>query len=223
MKEYLLFDADGTLYDFGKTEKIALSALFNELGIPENLLPVYHEENRKCWDMYEKGEITLEELEPLRFQLFFDRIGNNADSTEAGNEYARLLGENGILIDGAREFLDEVRERYHLEIITNGIARVQKARFKGTDTLHYFENIFISQEIGYAKPDPRFFSHVLSDLDTAPENCLVIGDSDSSDIKGAINSGIDSVFISFTGKTSSLADHSVSSYQELLSLLDDFN
>ena len=79
MKEYLLFDADGTLYDFGKTEKIALSALFNELGIPENLLPVYHEGNRKCWDMYEKGEITLEELEPLRFQLFFDRIGNNAE------------------------------------------------------------------------------------------------------------------------------------------------
>ena len=137
--------------------------------------------------------------------------------------WTSIFGENGILIDGAREFLDEVRERYHLEIITNGIARVQKARFKGTDTLHYFENIFISQEIGYAKPDPRFFSHVLSDLDTAPENCLVIGDSDSSDIKGAINSGIDSVFISFTGKTSSLADHSVSSYQELLSLLDDFN
>ena len=219
MKEYLLFDADGTLYDFGKTEKIALSALFNELRIPENLLPVYHEGNRKCWDMYEKGEITLEELEPLRFQLFFDRIGNNADSTEAGNEYARLLGENGILIDGAREFLDEVRERYHLEIITNGIARVQKARFRGTDTLHYFENIFISQEIGYAKPDKRFFDFVISTLGADKESCLVIGDSLTSDIKGAVNSGLDSVYISFSGNKSEEAQWSVSSYTELLSLL----
>ena len=223
MKKYLLFDADGTLYDFKKTESIALKALLEKYGIPETLLPVYHEGNRKCWDMYEDGKITLEELEVLRFRLFFSSIERDIDSQEAADTYAALLGDNGILIDGAREFLESIDSFYHLEIITNGIGRVQKKRFQGTDSEKYFENIFISQEIGYAKPDPRFFSHVLSDLDTAPENCLVIGDSDSSDIKGAINSGIDSVFISFTGKTSSLADHSVSSYQELLSLLDDFN
>ena len=219
MKKYLLFDADGTLYDFAATERIALSSLFRELSLSEGLLPIYHEENRKCWDMYEEGKITLKELESMRFRLFFERIGRNDDGKKAGDEYARLLGANGILIDGARELLD----RFRLEIITNGIARVQRERFASTDTIKYFDHIFISEEIGWAKPDPRFFERVLESLSASPEECLVIGDSDSSDMKGAINSGIDSVFISFAGKRSELVDRSFSSYDELLSFLDDLD
>ena len=117
MKKYLLFDADGTLYDFKKTESIALKALLEKYGIPETLLPVYHEGNRKCWDMYEDGKITLEELEVLRFRLFFSSIERDIDSQEAADTYAALLGDNGILIDGAREFLESIDSFYHLEII----------------------------------------------------------------------------------------------------------
>ena len=223
MKKYLLFDADGTLYDFKKTESIALKALLEKYGIPETLLPVYHEGNRKCWDMYEDGKITLEELEVLRFRLFFSGIERDIDSQEAADTYAALLGDNGILIDGAREFLESIDSFYHLEIITNGIGRVQKKRFQGTDSEKYFENIFISQEIGYAKPDPRFFSYVLSALKAEKDECIVIGDSESSDIKGAVLSGIDSVFISFDGKTSENADYSVSSYSALLSLINNLD
>ena len=69
-KKYLLFDADNTLYDFSATEKLALSKVFEEFGIPADLLPVYHEGNRKCWEMYEKGEMTLEKLENERFHIF---------------------------------------------------------------------------------------------------------------------------------------------------------
>ena len=220
-KRYLLFDADNTLDDFSATEKAALNRLFGKYGISTSLLPLYHAGNRECWERYEQGGLTLETLETERFRLFTEAAGLSYDAAAMGTDYSQMLGEAGIMIPGAISLLETLTKEYSLSLITNGIASVQKARIRGTDTGRFFDHVFISQEIGYAKPDSRFFSHVLSVLDTCPEQCLVIGDSLTSDIKGAANAGIDSVFISFDGKTSEEATWSVASYEELLKLLDD--
>ncbi len=218
-KKYLLFDADNTLYDFTATENVAIRRLFDRYQIDFSLLPIYHEGNRKCWDMYEHGELTLEKLETERFRLFVSAASLDRDPDAMGHDYSRFLGEAGIMIDGAVDFLKEIEGEYDLSLITNGIASVQRERIKRTDTAHFFSHIFISQEIGYAKPDKRFFDFVISTLGADKESCLVIGDSLTSDIKGAVNSGLDSVYISFSGNKSEEAQWSVSSYTELLSLL----
>ena len=70
----------------------------------------------------------------------------------------------------------------------------------------------------YSNPSCTF-----SALKAEKDECIVIGDSESSDIKGAVLSGIDSVFISFDGKTSENADYSVSSYSALLSLINNLD
>ena len=220
-KKYLLFDADNTLYDFSATEKLALSKVFEEFGIPADLLPVYHEGNRKCWEMYEKGEMTLEKLENERFHIFLKAIGSNEDPDLVGSAYSRYLGEAGIMIDGAIDLLERLEKEYHLCLITNGIANIQRERIRRTDTARFFRKIFISQEIGYAKPDKRFFDYVLTSLGTDKESCIVIGDSLTSDIQGALNAGIESVYISFDGKQSDKATWTVSSYDELVRLLED--
>ena len=219
-KTYLLFDADNTLYDFTATEKAALSRIFSKYNIPESLLPVYHQGNRKCWEMYEKGEMTLDTLENERFRIFLREIGRNEDPDTVGEEYSRFLGEEGIMIDGAVRLLENLKDRYTLCLITNGIANIQRERIRRTDTARFFHRIFISHEIGYAKPDKRFFDYVLSSLNAAASSCLVIGDSLTSDIQGALNAGIDSVYLSFDGNKSDKATWSVSSYDELLKLLD---
>ena len=218
-KKYLLFDADNTLYDFSATEKAALSRLFRKYEISENLLPVYHEGNRHCWKTYEEGGITLEELETERFRLFIEAIGRSDDPAIMGCDYSTMLGEEGIMIDGALETLEALKDRYSISLITNGIAKVQKERIRRTGTARFYDRVFISQEIGYAKPDTRFFDYVLSELKASRDECLVIGDSLTSDIKGAKDSGIESVYISFKGDISSDATWSVSSYNELLRLL----
>ena len=220
-KKYLLFDADNTLYDFTATEKAALKRLFGKYSISESLYPVYHRGNAECWARYEKGELTLEALETERFRLFAEAAGLTADPAAMGNVYAAMLGEEGIMIPGAVDFLGKIKGKYSLSIITNGIARVQRERIRRTGTESFYDSIFISQEIGYAKPDTRFFDFVLNALNASKESCLVIGDSLSSDIKGANDAGIDSVLISFSGNASSDATWSVSSYNELLSLLEN--
>ena len=216
--QYLLFDADNTLYDFSATEKAALTRLFCHYKIPESLLPVYHDGNLDCWTMYERGQLTLEALESERFRLFFQRADINENPVEAGNLYSTYPGEEGIMLPGAVEFLESLSS-FDLSLITNGIARVQKERIKRTNTARFFSHIFISQEIGWAKPDPRFFDYVLSTLHTEKEKCVVIGDSLTSDIKGANNAGIASIFFSPSGKKAETATYSATSYGEIIEIL----
>ena len=71
------------------------------------------------------------------------------------------------------------------------------------------------------KPDPGFFRRVLERIGIERNQAIVIGDSERSDIQGACNAGIESIYISFEGRRSEKADHSVASYDELRMLLDD--
>lgn len=220
MAKYLLFDADGTLYDFGKTEKIALSTLFSRYGLDysEVNIEAYHKANDYCWREYEKGSMTQDYLKGYRFTRFLESIGSAIDGVKMGYDFLTLLADNGRMIDGAVDFLKSIDNRGK-SMITNGIAVVQRGRIKGTDTLSYFDKLFISEEMGAHKPNKDYFDMVLAEIKLSPDECLVIGDSENSDIQGAINAGIESVYINFAGLKSDKATYSVSSYEELYELL----
>lgn len=222
MAKYLLFDADGTLYDFAASAEISLKKVFEKNGIAftsENF-EKYEIGNKYCWECYEKGTLTQEELKTKRFQLLFDLFSLNQSAFVAGEDYVQYLSEEGIMLPGALEFLEHTKDR-DMAIITNGIAKTQHGRFEKTDTKKYFKHIFISQEMRKQKPDKAFFDEVLKTIGKKPEECLVIGDSEKSDIKGAVNANIDSVYISFNGSKSDLATYNVSSFEELEKLLSN--
>ena len=218
----LLFDADGTLYDFKATEDISLRKVFEHYNIDydkENL-DIYHEKNAHLWDLYEKGQIDQDKIKWKRFDDFFSSLTLDYDAKEAGDLYIDYLAKNGIMIEGAVELLEKLYGRHKLYIITNGIAKTQHGRIDGTDTRKYYERIFISTEMGTQKPDKAFFDIVMEEEHLDPMRTIVIGDSEKSDIKGARNAKLRSIFISFKGEKSALADYSVSSYEELLEYID---
>ena len=221
MRRHLLFDADGTLYDFAASERYALSSLFSDLSIPYTAewIDPYHEENDRCWSMFENGEMTMEELKGARFERFFRRTGLPFDGRKAGMDYISYLGEAGFMLPGATAFIEDITKDHEASIITNGIAYTQHRRFEKTDTEKYFSHVFVSEELGVQKPDRRFFSKVLGILGLGKDDCIVIGDSEKSDIQGALNAGIESIYISFDGKESAMADHSVHSFDELSALI----
>jgi 2-haloacid dehalogenase len=85
--------------------------------------------------------------------------------------------------------------KYDVYVITNGVKRVQTKRLSLVNITKYFKKIYISEEVGYQKPNIEYFEYVLNDLKiTNKEDLLIIGDSLSSDIKGGINSGIDTMW-----------------------------
>ena len=218
----LLFDADGTLYDFKATEHISLKKVFEhyEIAYDEHNIALYHEKNSRLWDLYEKGEIEQSVIAWKRFEDFFSALGVGLDAKEAGELYTTYLAENGIMIDGAIDLLEKLYAKHNLYIITNGIAKTQHGRIDGTGTRKYYKRIFISTEMGVQKPDKAFFDMVIKEAGLDKRNTIVIGDSEKSDIKGACNAGLRSIFISFSGQKSMNADYSVSSYDELLEYID---
>ncbi len=190
----LLFDADDTLLDFHAAEKAALSRLFAAYGL--QLTGALHAEysayNQSLWHRLERGELTREQLLQTRFAGFFAQIGAKLDGPLAEKEYRGYLAEGASLIPGAREVCTELAKKHCLCIITNGISNTQRARLKAAGIEPLFRHVFISQDVGYAKPDPRFFSAVFRALPGAePERTLIVGDSLSSDILGGIRAGVD--------------------------------
>ena len=198
MKKYtaLLFDADETLLDFGRDETDALSKILDECGIEksEESIKTYKEINISLWKALERGEIDKPTLKKVRFSLFFDKIGYapKEDPFIINERYLSYLSEGGNLLDGAKELISDLYSAgYKLYIVTNGIAATQKKRLTKAGILPFFTELFVSETIGHQKPKKEYFDYVLARIDEQDKSkVLLIGDSLTSDIKGALNAGI---------------------------------
>ena len=198
--EYLLFDADNTLFDFTKAEYMAFkeTCMASNLEFSEELYIKYSEINDSLWKKIEGKEITLDFLKLERFRLLLVSEGReNSEDTillaeKMRDLYIESLGNQSCLVSGAEECVKSLSEKYKIYIVTNGIAKTQRKRFSASVINQYFEDIFISEEIGFAKPSNCYFEYVLNKIgDNDKSKYLVIGDSLTSDCDGAINYGLD--------------------------------
>ena len=197
----ILFDADNTLLDFSKSEYNSLIKTLEHYGVPvtENNINTYVKINDSLWKRLEKKEITKPELKKIRFRLFFDSIGFafGGDALEVNEHYLGLLSQCGYTMDGAEALTKKLSEAgYELYIVTNGVAKTQALRLEKSGLLPCFKDVFVSEAIGIPKPDKRFFDYVLERINEKNKNrIVVIGDSLSSDIRGAENSGLESIWL----------------------------
>ena len=187
---WLLFDADHTLFDFDLAEVKALANSFAEFGYPYNEATgqTYRTINQQIWRELERGEITPNELRTTRFLRLYNAVGIQAEPEPFSDAYLRHLANCGDLIDDAETII----QQYKLALITNGLSDVQRPRLATSPLQPYFQTITISDEIGYAKPDPRIFDAAFAQMgNPAKTEVLIIGDSLSSDMQGGVNYNID--------------------------------
>lgn len=200
--KYLLFDADNTLFDFGMAEYHAFRETCSHAGIiwSEEAYRQYSAINDALWKKLERGETTQTELKIQRFREFLDWYGFRGDTEEKavymGNDYKENLGLQTFLMPHAEDILAALVEKgYHISVVTNGISAIQRARMDASPIKQYVDDLFISEELTAAKPDTAFFDKVFTALGKPDRaECLVIGDSLSSDIDGAAAYGLDSVW-----------------------------
>lgn len=222
----LLFDVDETLLDFSRASLEAFKKLLTTYGIDytAGLYETYESVNKPLWNKLEKGEATLEEILTLRFKDFFSLIERqDINYIEAEKIYQDSLGDGAYLLDGVIQTLDLLKEKYNLYIITNGVARTQHKRLNKLNLKEYFSHIFISEEIGFRKPDINFMNYVMKEINNYnKEDYLIIGDSMSSDMGLAKNSGVDAVLISkknINTATNSSIKYKFSSVSNLIDIL----
>ena len=190
----VVFDADGTLFDFKKGEAEAVKEAFLSVGIEldDTLVADYSAINDSLWKMLERGEIEKKVLLYKRFELFSDKHGFGVDAKQMASTYMNMLSQKNYLFEGAEELCKALCDKANMYIVTNGVEFIQKNRYKNSGLERYFKGLFISGAIGSEKPSREYFDYVAANVPNfSRESALIIGDSLSSDIKGGVNYGID--------------------------------
>jgi len=219
MIKAILLDVDNTLLDFNKCACAAMYDAAREfsLPLPEDAFAAFRRINDGLWRQVEQQTLTTEELYRIRWALIFRELGIDFDGPTFEERFYHYLTTAAEKVDGADELMAYLKDKYILCIASNAPYRQQVQRMEKAGYLPYLHHLFISEEIGAAKPAPRFFEACLAALaPLRPEEVLMIGDSLTADIAGAKACGIRTCWYRHgSGKDGSMADYCVADLREI--------
>lgn len=193
MVRFVFLDLDDTLLDFHKAEGIAISRTLSSLGLTPtpDLLARYSDINRQHWEALERGEMTREQVLLGRFQVLFAQMGVDASPQGAQDAYEHFLSQGHYFLPGAPELLETLSQRYLLYLASNGTTVVQQGRIASAGIAPYFQDLFLSQQLGANKPSPAFFEACFARIPGFDrDQAVLVGDSLTSDMKGGLAAGI---------------------------------
>lgn len=228
MVEFLFLDLDDTILDFHKAERIALSKTLQELGLEptEEVLSRYHAINKWHWEQLEQGKLTRDEVLVNRFGALFREMGREVEPQLCARTYEKNLSVGHYFLPGAEEAVERLSKKYRLFLASNGTASVQKGRMTSANLYRFFEQVFVSQEIGFNKPAKEYFDACFARIPGFDrEKAMIVGDSLTSDIRGGINAGIRTVWVNPEKKScgETKPDYEIESLSQLEGLLEGEN
>ncbi|PTN08412.1 putative hydrolase of the HAD superfamily [Mangrovibacterium marinum] len=205
---HLFFDLDNTLWDFDRNAKLAMRDTVDQLKlngqVPDfNLFYDFYEAvNKQLWDAYRKQEVHKKELITRRFAETLNHFEiKNVDPVAMNELYLDFMAQQTSLVEGAMDVLNDLKSNnYKLQIITNGFRQVQLRKLENSGIAHFFDHVFISEDLKYPKPDIRVFQHAIRSCNAKKAKSVMIGDNWETDILGARNFGIDQIFFSKDSK-----------------------
>ncbi len=226
MYRFVFLDLDDTILDFHAAEQVAYAKALAEHGIERTqpLLDRYHAINIAWWEKMDRGEVDRDTLLVERHRELFTELGISADPAAFEASYRKWLGVGHWFLPDAAETLEYLRGRgYRLFLASNGVIDTQYARLESAGIGPFFEALFISEEIGFHKPQKAYFDACFARIpDFDPAGAILIGDSLSSDIRGAKNAGIASVWLNRIGRIAPpelRPDYEIHSLRELRGIL----
>ena len=220
----LFLDLDDTLLDFKAAEAQAIRQVLKNNALPfdDGTVRAYSKINKSFWESFERGEIPKSAIFTGRFKKLLEVLERDGDPAALSAEYGKGLAEGYFTVEGAFQILDYLRERgYKLYAATNGISATQLRRVNGSGLAPYFDRVFVSEDSGYQKPEREYYDYIISQIpEKDRRKILIVGDSQSSDILGGINSGIDTCWYNPAGlKPKYESRFEISSLEELKSIL----
>lgn len=213
----VLLDADDTIFDFKASERSAFCRTAEHFGFSPELYPHYHRINDGLWKALERKEITKDRLRVKRFEDLAAEAGIIYDAAEVNIYYGERLSEGFFLMEGATELLDALKGKMAIYLCTNGVAAVQRSRIRGTGIEKYLDGVFISEEVGAEKPSATYYDGIFREIPYDKSEVIALGDSPSSDIKGAHDYGIHSCL--FRGE-SHMATYRINELKEFLEVIE---
>ena len=241
MKQYkaVFIDWDDTIGDFVGAAKRALQEMYDKYNLSdyfashEEFVSLYKPHNIELWDQYGKDLVTKAFLRVDRFLyplLHGTKVASQIQSYTALSALAEQMSEDFLhlttkyfsLLPGAEELVRYLAKKYPLTVVTNGFIEVQYEKFAKSGLRNCFSHIVLSEEVGCQKPNPRIYEEALRMNGVSAEEAVMIGDSWNSDIQGAINAGIDQIWVRKSqdslpeGQSATYLVHTLSDVMEIL-------
>jgi putative hydrolase of the HAD superfamily len=138
---------------------------------------------------------------------------------QLSDDFLNMTTARFSLLPGAEELVRYLAVKYPLTVVTNGFVEVQYEKFDKSGLRDCFAHIVLSEEVGCQKPNPRIFEEALRMNGLQAEDVVMIGDSWNSDIQGAINAGIDQIWVTNADKANGDATYIVNSLEEVKDIL----
>lgn len=213
MKHYtdIFFDFDDTLYDTQGNSVIALRKLYEERHWDEIMPPfeqfneAYVRTNVDVWSRYTKGEMDRDTLIVERFRRpvseMVEACGGDASwiTSEAclamNDSYCDIISLEPGIVDGARQLVGGLASHgYRLHLCSNGFHEVQYRKLHSSGLERFFSTVVLSEDAGANKPWKEFFDYAFRETGARPSTTIMIGDNYDTDIIGAMNVGLDTIF-----------------------------
>jgi putative hydrolase of the HAD superfamily len=223
---HLFFDLDHTLWDFEANARATLVILYEELQLQEKgihdfelFYRNYLAHNDKLWEYYRKGLIKQDELrvKRMRLALLDFKIADEELSQKMNVQFLELLPTRNLLFPYTKEILQYLLDKkYELHLITNGFESIQHSKLKNSGIDIFFKEVITSEGSNSIKPNKEIFEYAFQKTNANPATSIMIGDTIDVDIQGAINAGIDQVFVNHNNiQTEIKPTYTVNSLKEL--------
>lgn len=224
--QHLFFDLDHTLWDFEANARATLLELYEKLDLKnkgvddfDRFHKIYLDYNEELWERYRNGLIKQDELRFKRMwlSLLEFKIADEKLADEMNVRFLDLLPSRTILFPYTIEILTYLKEKsYQLHLITNGFEKTQYSKLHYSGLTGFFKEVITSEGSNSLKPNKEIFEFAFQKTGALPGQSIMIGDSIEVDIQGAINAGIDQVFVNHHQITCDIKPtYMVSSLKEL--------
>ncbi|MES1160326.1 MAG: YjjG family noncanonical pyrimidine nucleotidase [Bacteroidota bacterium] len=224
--KHLFFDLDHTLWDFEANSRQTLEELYHSLLLRERgvwdfglFYKNYIAHNDRLWERYRNGFIKVDELRRKRMWLtLLDfKIGDEPLARKMEELFLEALPTRRILFPYTVEILDYLSGKgYRLHLITNGFEKTQHSKLHNSGLTKYFSEVITSEGSNSLKPHKEIFEYAIRKAGATKQESIMLGDNVEADIQGAMNAGIDQVYVNHLDQEPSVRPtYTVRSLKEL--------
>ncbi len=212
LPRFVLIDLDDTILRYGAggeglwAEVVAGFATALPVA-PERLLAALDAVREPFWADPERSRAARQDMFAARRAILaqaFERLGLSRESElvrKVSDAYSSEREARVAPFPGALATLAELRRRGHrLGLLTNGGARLQRAKLARYDLARCFDAVRIEGEVGVGKPDAAAFAGALAALGGASEPAVMIGDDLDADVAGARRAGLATIWVDHAGQ-----------------------
>jgi len=228
--KHIFFDLDHTLWDFDTNAKASLTDIYGEFSLAEKVTSdfdafyqKYLHHNKILWERYQNGFITAEELKWRRMwrTMMEFKVGDEVLAKNISARFLEILPVKDGMFPHAYEILEYLKNKdYQIHLITNGFEKTQWSKIRNSKIDHFFTHVITSEASNSMKPEKEIFDFAMNQSGALLHESIMIGDNLDADIQGAMNAGMDNVFVNhIDATTNKKPTYIVTHLKELESIL----